>query len=206
MGVLDSERFTHSRVTLYTAGHLHTAVPHCSHSRAPIVHTAVPRENNEHGCVYLRCRAVCKLPGCVEGHPCHCTLKFKFSHFGQIIAGCTGNSQHRNGNVILMNLCQLAPPDIFKMHISCADLLRRKFTESTFSFRKTTTSGAASCKTLVKMTILCFQCMITCVPGVDTCGPQVSTPGTQVIIHWAAAWVWNNILQYLCNVITYPCP
>ena len=58
-----------TRVTLYTAGHLHTAVPHCSHSRAPIVHTAVPRENNEHGCVYLRCRAVCKLPGCVEGHP-----------------------------------------------------------------------------------------------------------------------------------------
>ena len=61
--------WTISRVTLYTAGHLHTAVPHCSHSRAPIVHTAVPRENNEHGCVYLRCRAVCKLPGCVEGHP-----------------------------------------------------------------------------------------------------------------------------------------
>ena len=61
-----------SRVTLYTAGHLRTAVPHCSHSRAPIVHTAVPRENNEHGCVYLRCRAVCKLPGCVEGHPCKC--------------------------------------------------------------------------------------------------------------------------------------
>ena len=58
-----------SRVTLYTAGHLHTAVPYCSHSRAPIVHTAVPRENNEHGCVYLHCRAVCKLPGCVEGHP-----------------------------------------------------------------------------------------------------------------------------------------
>ena len=58
-----------SRVTLYTAGHMHTAVPHCSHSRAPIVHTAVRRENNEHGCVYLRCRAVCKLPGCVEGHP-----------------------------------------------------------------------------------------------------------------------------------------
>ena len=58
-----------SRVTLYTAGHLHTAVPHCSHSRGPIVHTAVPRENNEHGCVHLRCRAVCKLPGCVDGHP-----------------------------------------------------------------------------------------------------------------------------------------
>ena len=56
-----------TRVTLYTAGHLHTA--HCWHSRAPIVHTAVPRENNEHGCVYLRCTAVCKLPGCVEGHP-----------------------------------------------------------------------------------------------------------------------------------------
>ena len=58
-----------SQVTLYTAGHLHTALPHCSHSRAPIVHAAMPRENNEHGCVYLRCRAVCKLPGCVEGHP-----------------------------------------------------------------------------------------------------------------------------------------
>ena len=59
-----------SRVTLYTAGHLHTAVPHCSHSRAPIVHTAVSQENNEHGCVFLRGRSVCKLPGCVEGHPC----------------------------------------------------------------------------------------------------------------------------------------
>ena len=58
-----------TRVTLYTARHLHTAVPHCSHSRAPIVHTAVPRENNEHSCVYLRCTAVCKLPGCEEGHP-----------------------------------------------------------------------------------------------------------------------------------------
>ena len=60
---------TVSRVTLYTAGHLHTAVPHCWHSRAPIVHTAVPRENNEHGYVYLRSRTVCKLPGCVEDHP-----------------------------------------------------------------------------------------------------------------------------------------
>ena len=58
-----------SRVTLYTVGHLHTAAPHCSHCRAPIVHTAVPREDNEHGCVYLHCRAVCKLPGCVEGYP-----------------------------------------------------------------------------------------------------------------------------------------
>ena len=57
-----------SRVTLYTAGHLHTAVPHCSHSRATVVHTAVPRENNEHGCVYLRFRAVRKLSDCVEGH------------------------------------------------------------------------------------------------------------------------------------------
>ena len=61
----------HSRVTLYTTGHLRTAVPHCSHSRAPIVHTTVPQENNEHGCVYLRCRSVCKLPGCVEGLPWH---------------------------------------------------------------------------------------------------------------------------------------
>ena len=73
----------YTRVTLYTAGHLHTAVPHCSHSRAPIVHTVVPRENNEHGCVYLRCRAVCKLPGCVEGHPwytqlvCHTMARIK---------------------------------------------------------------------------------------------------------------------------------
>ena len=38
----------------------------------PIVHTAAPWENNEHGCVYLRCRTVCKLPGCVEGHPWYC--------------------------------------------------------------------------------------------------------------------------------------
>ena len=71
---------TLSRVTLYTAGHFHTAVPHCWHSRAPIVHTAVPRENNEHGCVYLRCTAVCKLPGCVEGHPWLC------SHGQQVIS------------------------------------------------------------------------------------------------------------------------
>ena len=43
-----------SRVTLYTAEHLHTAVPHCSHSRAPIVHTAVPRENNDMAvCIYV---------------------------------------------------------------------------------------------------------------------------------------------------------
>ena len=59
-----------SRVTLYTA------VPQCSHSRAPIVHTAVPRD--EHGCVYLRCTAVCKLPGCVEGHP---WLSNRFENF-----------------------------------------------------------------------------------------------------------------------------
>ena len=57
------------RLTLYTAGNLHTAVPHCSHSRAPNVHMAMPQENNEHGRVHLRCMAVCKLPGCEEGHP-----------------------------------------------------------------------------------------------------------------------------------------
>ena len=62
-------KLRNTRVTLYTADHLHTVVPHCWHSRAPIVHTAVPRENNQHGCVYLRCKAVCKLPGSVEGHP-----------------------------------------------------------------------------------------------------------------------------------------
>ena len=70
---------TNSRVTLYTAGHLHTAVSQCSHSRASIVHTAVPRENNEHGCVYLRCRAVCKLPGYVEGHPWNWYTCFAYS-------------------------------------------------------------------------------------------------------------------------------
>ena len=70
-----SQQWMYPRVTLlYTAGHLHTAMPHCSHSRAPIVHTAVPRENNEHGCVYLRCRAVYKLHGCVEGHPWYQSL------------------------------------------------------------------------------------------------------------------------------------
>ena len=51
-------------------------VTHCWHSRAPIVDTAVPRENNEHGCVYLRCRALCKRPGCVEGHPWLFTMPF----------------------------------------------------------------------------------------------------------------------------------
>ena len=77
-----------ARVTLYTAGHLHTAVPHCSHSRAPIVHTAVPRENNEHGCVYLRCRAVCKLPGCVEGHPWldHCRYFCYLHRFWPVVS------------------------------------------------------------------------------------------------------------------------
>ena len=61
---LHSRALAHSRAPLFTQ-----PCPHCSHSRAPIVHTAVPRENNEHGCVNLRCRAVCNLPGCVEGHP-----------------------------------------------------------------------------------------------------------------------------------------
>ena len=89
---LNDDKLTHSRVTLYTAGHLHTAVPHCSHSRAPIVHTAVPRENNEHDCVYLRCRAVYKLPGCVEGHPWHCgfmlfcTIIYSNGHISLLIA------------------------------------------------------------------------------------------------------------------------
>ena len=57
--------------------HSQALVHYCWHSRAPIVHTAVPRENNEHGCVYLRCRAVCKLPGCVEGHPWLFQIEFK---------------------------------------------------------------------------------------------------------------------------------
>ena len=53
---LHSRALAHSRAPLFT-------------QPCPIVHTAVPRENNDHGCVNLRCRAVCKLPGCVEGHP-----------------------------------------------------------------------------------------------------------------------------------------
>ena len=52
VGTYQIWRPTHSRVTLYTTGPLYTAVPLCSHSRGPIVDTAVPRENNEHGCVY----------------------------------------------------------------------------------------------------------------------------------------------------------
>ena len=41
-GYRDNNEGRYARVTLYTAGHLHTAVPHCWYSRAPIVHTAVP--------------------------------------------------------------------------------------------------------------------------------------------------------------------
>ena len=78
---LHSRARAHSRASLFT-------------QPCPIVHTAVPRENNEHGCVYLRCRAVCKLPGCVEGHPwvCgfwlndHCILKASSSIL--VIYGC----------------------------------------------------------------------------------------------------------------------
>ena len=58
------------------------------HSRAPIVHIAVHRENNEHGCVYLRCRAVCKLPGCVEGHPCVYTWRRRRNAWGAVCALC----------------------------------------------------------------------------------------------------------------------
>ena len=50
---LHSRALAHSRAPLLTQPY-----PHCSQSRAP-----------GNGCVYLRCRAVCKLPGCVEGHP-----------------------------------------------------------------------------------------------------------------------------------------
>ena len=45
---LHSRALAHSRAPLFTQ-----PCTHCSHSRAPIVHTAVPRENNEHGCVWI---------------------------------------------------------------------------------------------------------------------------------------------------------
>ena len=97
---------TLSRVTLYTAGHLHTAVPHCSHSRAPIVHTAVPWENNEHGCVYLRCRAVCKLPGCVEGHP------WLYASVNWVSIGSdNGSSPTRRQALAGLGHCQLDPTE-----------------------------------------------------------------------------------------------
>ena len=49
-----------SRVTLYTAGHLHTAVPHCSHNRAPhSSHSRAPGEQWARLCVFT-------LQGCVQ--------------------------------------------------------------------------------------------------------------------------------------------
>ena len=57
----------------------------------PIVHTAVPPLFTQpcpgrtmSTAVYLRCRAVCKLSGCVEGHPCLwclCNLLAENVHF-----------------------------------------------------------------------------------------------------------------------------
>ena len=58
---------------VHTAVHPLFTQPCPDRTMSTIVHTAVPRENNEHGCVYLRCSAVCKLPGCVEGHPWYCS-------------------------------------------------------------------------------------------------------------------------------------
>ena len=44
----------YTRVTLYTAGHLHTAVPHCSHSRAPLFTQPCPgRTMSTTVCVYV---------------------------------------------------------------------------------------------------------------------------------------------------------
>ena len=96
-------RVIYTRVTLYTAGHSHTAVPHCSHSRAPILHTAVtrPREKNEHGCVYLRCRAVCKLPGCVEGHPWYKRFSNVSVDIVRLDLVCSYRGHHRKKYIIL---------------------------------------------------------------------------------------------------------
>ena len=55
---LHSRALAHSRAPLLTQ-----SCPHCSHSRAQWAR-----------CVYFHCRAVCKLPGCVEGHPWETSL------------------------------------------------------------------------------------------------------------------------------------
>ena len=55
---------THPRLTLYTAGYLHTAVPHCSHSRAPLfTQPCTGRTMSKALCIYVaglcaRCPAV----------------------------------------------------------------------------------------------------------------------------------------------------
>ena len=111
----------HPRVTLYTAGHLHTAVPHCWHSRAPIVDTTVPWENNEHGCVYLRCRAVCKLPGCVEGHLCTWPPWTQFAMSSYDMATLvSGHQQLYCIDVLLQEHPDLS--SVWKDHLSCMNI------------------------------------------------------------------------------------
>ena len=76
-----------SRLTLYTAGHLHAALPHCWHSCAPIVHTAVPQENNEHGLVYLRCSV--QAARLCRGSPVQCPANFYAIYINKCAAQLT---------------------------------------------------------------------------------------------------------------------
>ena len=65
------------------------------------------RKNNEHGCVYLRCRAVCKLPGCVEGHPWNespgCAQQFLLFHIKPLHNVCA-NQVHQ---FVICTICKI---------------------------------------------------------------------------------------------------
>ena len=85
--------------TVYSHGWPSTQPGTCTQP-CTIVDTAVPplftqpcpgRTMSTAVCIYLRCRAVCKLPGCVEGHPWFRRRSKKTSKL-RFTGLCVGNS------------------------------------------------------------------------------------------------------------------